>query len=239
MRQAEFAAALLDPDAALPDGLIGAEAAALASRFAVYRNNVTASLTRALEAAFPVVRALVGAEFFGAMAVVFLRAHPPRTRQIMLYGAAFPGFLAAFPPVAHLGYLPDVARLEQALRESYHAADAAALPRAAIARLSPDAPLMLAPALRLIPSRWPVLAIWRAHTSGGPKPAMQPQDVVVLRPGHDPQPRLLPSGGAAFVQALREGASLATAAVRAGSGHDAAETLRLLIEGQAILGTPA
>lgn len=236
MRQAAFAAALLDPDAALPDGLIGADPGALASRFAIYRNNVTASLTRALEAGFPVVRRLVGPEFFGAMAVIFLRAHPPRTRQIMLYGDEFADFLSGFPPVAHLGYLPDVARLEQALRESYHAGDSTALPHAALARLVPDARLTLAPALRLITSRWPIDAIWRANTAGGPPPVMAPQDVLVLRPALDPAPHLLPPGGALFVQTLQGGAPLAEASQRAGAGFDPTATLRLLVEGGAIVG---
>ncbi len=90
------------------------------------------------------------------MAGVFLRAYPPRDRVLMLYGAEFPEFLGAFQPVAHLGYLPDVARLEQALRESYHAADHRA---ADLSGMTPEAlltrRLRLAPSARLLRSRWP------------------------------------------------------------------------------------
>lgn len=122
--QNTFAAALLNPEADVPLGLIDPQGRPVQKRFDVYRNNVASGLTRALEASFPVIRALVGEAFFGAMAVEFLRAHPPKSRLMMLYSDAFPPFLATFPPVADLAYLPDVARLEQALRESYHAADA-------------------------------------------------------------------------------------------------------------------
>ena len=49
---AGFVAALLDPDADLPPGLIGPDGGAAPRRFAVCRNTVAALLTRALKAAF-------------------------------------------------------------------------------------------------------------------------------------------------------------------------------------------
>ena len=118
MRQSEFVAALLDPSFPMPTGLIRPDGQTATQRFSVYRNNVIAGLTAVLEAAFPVIRTLVGSEFFAAAAAVFVRAHPPKSRIMMLYGARFPDFLSAFEPAADYAYLPDVARLEQALRES-------------------------------------------------------------------------------------------------------------------------
>ena len=170
MNQAAFAGALLDPEAPVPEGLVDPEGRSAARRFSVYRNNVASSLTRALEAAFPTVRKLVGDQFFGAMAVVFLRAHPPTSCMLMLYGDAFPEFLEGFPPVRHLGYLPDVARVDQAMRESYHAADAQALDAAAFQRLIgadlAGLRLRLAPSLRLVRSAWPVVSISTAIRVG-------------------------------------------------------------------------
>ena len=66
-------------------------------------------LTEALEAAFPVVRKLVGDEFFRAMAGVYLRTHPPKTPLMMFYGEAMPQFLSRFGPTKKFGYLPDIA----------------------------------------------------------------------------------------------------------------------------------
>lgn len=238
--QTNFAAALLNPEAAVPAGLIDPQGRPVQRRFDVYRNNVASGLTRALEAAFPVIRALVGEAFFGAMAVEFLRAYPPKSRLMMLYGDEFPPFLAAFPPVAHLAYLPDVARLEQALRESYHAADATPLPPAKLTTL-PEATLLqarlrLAPAVRVLQSDYPIHAIWTANTTGGPVPKMQPQSVAILRADYSPKPHLITAPAATFITALQAGATLQMAMDYAGPNHDLTATLALLLQGQAIAG---
>jgi hypothetical protein len=237
--EAEFRAAILDPARPAPGGLTGPDGQPAGRRFDVYRNNVTVSLREGLAQAFPLLRQLLGAEFFDAMATVHLRAHPPASPLLWQIGEAMPAFLAGFPPVAHLPYLPDVARLELALRHSYHAADASPLPSEALAAIPPDRLMMarvtLAPALRLVRSAWPLHAIWKAQIHGGPPPAWQPEDVVVLRPGYDPLPHRLPPGGADFVAALAEARTVAGAMGAAGPGHPLAETLGLLIAGGAII----
>lgn len=240
MSQREIAVALLDPDLPVPPGLVGPDGAPSARRFAVYRNNVTLSLIRVLEAGFPCIHKLVGEAFFRAMAGEFARSHPPKTRIMMLYGADFPGFLSAFPPVAHLGYLADVARLEQAIRESYHAADALSMTPEALGQLPPQAlslaPLRLSPALRLIASGWPILSIWRANMAGGPAPKPAAEAVLVTRPRMDPLPVLLPPGGSAVLQALQAGQGLALAAATGGPDFDLPGFLGILIAGGAIVG---
>lgn len=240
MNQAAFAAALLDPDAAVPDGIIDPLGRPAPKRFSVYRNNVASSLTRALEAAFPTVRKLVGEEFFGAMAVAFLREHPPTSRLMMLYGDALPGWLETFPPVARLGYLPDVAHLDQAMRESYHAADATPLAEADFQRLlgADIAGLRLqpAPSVRLVQSRWPVWSIWSANAEDGPSPRPGAEDALILRPEYDPRPHRLPAGGGAFVAALLGGHALGECLDAAGPDLDLPALLSLLIAGRALVG---
>jgi Putative DNA-binding domain len=237
--QAAFAAALLDPEAAVPAGIVDPLGRPAPKRFSVYRNNVASSLTRALEAAFPTVRKLVGEAFFGAMAVAFLREHPPTSRLMMLYGDALPGWLEGFPPVAPLGYLPDIARLDQAMRESYHAADAAPLAEADFHRLLGSdiagLRLRLAPSVRLVRSRWPVVSIWAANAEGGPTPAPGAEEALILRPSFDPRPHRLPPGGGAFVAALLEGRTLGASLDAAASGLDLPALLSLLITGQALV----
>jgi len=239
MTQTSFAKALLDPEEAIPLGVVGPDGQPDAKRLDVYRNNVAASLTRALEVGFPVVRKLVGDEFFGAMAVIFLRAHPPRNRQLALYGGDFPEFLANFSPVAHLGYLPDVARLEQALRDSYHAADSTGAPLDTLTSLTEaqllQARIGLAPSLRVLRSDWPIYAIWAANTRGGPAPVMHGEELVILRPEFDPEPHLLSPGGAAFLTALQADKPLIEALAATGEGFDLSHILGLLLQGHAIV----
>ena len=240
MMQADFSAALLDPDCPVPESLVGPNGQPATKRFAVYRNTVAVGLTEALQTSFPVVRKLVGEAFFAAMAGVFLRRHPPKSQIMMLYGDAFADFLAVFPPVAHLGYLPDVARLEQALRESYHAADASPIAADALAAI-PEATLLasrltFAPAVRLVCSPWPIHAIWLANAQAGPAPQPGAEDVLLLRPGFDPAPHLLPKGGGAFIATLLQGATLAEALFAAGPGLDLPAVLALLLNGRAITG---
>ncbi|MCV2881285.1 DUF2063 domain-containing protein [Actibacterium sp. XHP0104] len=213
MRQADFTQAMLDAERAVPAGLSAPGGRPAGRRFDVYRNNVAVGLTEALETAFPVLRMLVGDEFFAAMAGVFLRAHPPETPVLMLYGAQMPAFLAGFPPVAHLPYLPDVARLEYALRVAYHAADAAPFSPEALNSLEPVALMQLrfrlAPAVQVIRSEYPVASIWQAHQVSPVKlPAAQPEDALITRPEFDPHVHLLPPGGAAFIEALGRGETL-------------------------------
>ena len=243
MSQAAFAAALLDPEAPVPEGVVDPEGRPAPKRFSVYRNNVAGSLTRALEAAFPTVRKLVGDDFFAAMAGVYFRAHPPQSRMLMLYGDGMPEFLAEFPPAAALGYLPDMARIDQAMRESYHAADSQPLPEAEFQRLIGEdiagLRLELAPSLRLVRSRWPVVSIWEANHEGGPAPRPGPEDAVILRPEFDPRPHRLPLGGAAFLSALSQGVRLGEAVEAAGPALDLSAVLGLLIQGRAITGVSA
>ncbi|MCI2397883.1 DNA-binding domain-containing protein [Aliiroseovarius subalbicans] len=239
--QTQFRTAMLDPALPVPNGLTDALGAPAGARFNVYRNNVAVSLTEAMEAAFPVILKLVGEEFFRAMAGVYLRIHPPKSPLMMHYGDAFPGFLEGFEPAQHLGYLPDIARLELAMRESYHAADGTPTEPAVLQSLPPDrlmtARIILAPALRLVRSKWPIHGIWAFNMQGAPQPQMQGQDVLITRPDFDPVLTPLPDGGAAFIIALQQGQSFGTAlglATAQAANFDLTTTLGTLISGAAI-----
>jgi hypothetical protein len=239
--QSILADALLDPAAPVPAGLVDPRGRPAGRRFAVYRNNVAVSLTEALETGFPVLRKLLGDANFKSLSGLFLRRHPPASPLLMHYGAMMPAFLERLPQLAHLPYLADVARLELALRESYHAADAEPVAPAEFETLPAEdlvrARLTLAPAVRVLSSPWPVLSIWERNSrDGAPKPAMRPEDVVVVRPAFDPEPRRLFPGGAAFVKALQVGLTVGEAFDRASvrNGFDPAGPLAALLSGGAI-----
>lgn len=240
MTQSRFAAALLNPDLPIPEGIVDPEGRPAPKRFNVYRNNVTQGLGKALEAGFPTVMALVGTDFFRAMALEFLRANPPQSRIMMLYGADFADFIAGFEPAKTLGYLADVARLEQAIRESYHAADAVAVAPESLMGLSEArllaARLLLAPSLRLLRSRWPIVSIRAATLYAAASPQMRGEDVLIARPEFDPMPHILPAGAAGFIAALMAGARLIEALADTPQDFDLTATLSLLIASKSIVG---
>lgn len=239
--QTRFHTALLDPDQPVPEGLSNGQGSPAGSRFAVYRNNVAASLTEALELSFPAIVKLIGEGNFRILAGVFLRQHPPSVPMLSQYGAEMPVFLGTFQPLAHLGYLPDVARLEQALRLSYHAADSAPIDPASLGALPPEAlattRFTLAPALRLLRSSWPIHAIWAFNLEDGPKPPPEAQNVLVLRPEFDPELTVVSNGTSDFIEALLAGQTLTDAndlALAVEPEFDLSQALGLLLSGQAI-----
>lgn len=196
--------------------------APLEQRFAVYRNNVYHSLTEALSAAFPVIRRLVGDEFFKITARTFLDREMPGRPTLIGYGEGFPEFLESFPPAQNLAYLGDVARLELAYLSAYHAADAEALSGEAFAQIPPEAletaRITLHPALRLLTSPYPVFDIWQANQDGAAalgkpiKLSDAGQCGLCARPALSVLLSVLPEGEYAFLSALKAGASLGEAA---------------------------
>ncbi|MFK8252983.1 HvfC/BufC family peptide modification chaperone [Ancylobacter terrae] len=230
---ADFAAGLAATGRRPPPGLVGPAE----RRFAVYRNNVAVGLIRALETRFPAIRALVGEEFFGAMARDFIQHHPPASPLLARFGDELPGFLAGFGPAAELPYLADIARIEAARTRAYHAADAPRLDGPAFAALPPDVlaqlRIHLHPAVALVLSPhpvWDILAAAAATGAGEPVTEWRPQAVLIDRPRLDVVLRPVTTGTAAFLVALAGGAPLEEAAETARAGHPAFDLSAALAE---------
>jgi len=229
MSQSAFNAALLDPSADRPNGLSDAGGRPAGKRFDVYRNNVTVSLREALETGFPATARLLGEQNFNTIATGYLRANPPSSPLMMLYGGGFPRYVSAIPALAKLAYLRDVARLEYAMRQSYHAEDAPALDPARLASLPPEAlnnaRLTFAAATQLVLTPWPIHAI-RAKALGesGENPPAHAQPTLVTRPEFDPILTPLPADQGDLCGALMAGKTLAEASTL----HPAADLGQLL-----------
>jgi hypothetical protein len=242
-QQQDFAAALLDPRRATPLGLRAWNGSDPVARMAVYRNNVVSSLVDALGETFPVVRQLVGEEFFRAMAGRFVRESPPRSRVLAHYGQEFPCFIATFEPARCLPYLADVARLEMARVVAYHAADAepvseemVSLALASGERMG-ELRLVLHPSVNALESAHAVVTLWAAHQVDdegeiGSFEVDVPQSALVLRADLDVLVLRAPDGAVAFVEAIRAGLNFGEAAARATAaapGFDLTATVSQLL----------
>lgn len=163
-------------DSLFTGGNAGAEVLVLpgdigaARRLDIYRHNVRSNWRGALQAVYPVVLALVGEPFFNEAADRFAEAEPSRSGDLHRFGGGFAAFLASYPHASALAYLPDVARLEWARHESFHAAEHGVMEFAELARVAPESyprlHFRLHPSTRLVRSDFPVLAIWRANQEG-------------------------------------------------------------------------
>ena len=238
--EAEFARALLDARLPCPDGLRACNGADPAARYAVHRNNVVGGLAEALADTFAVVRELVGADFFDAMARRYVRADPPASPVLALYGEGFPAFVQGFEPARSLPYLADVASLEWLRQRALHAADAAVLSAPQIARhladptALPGARVVFHPSADVLRSPCAVVSLWAAHQGLGDIAAVdpaQPESALVLRQDATAAVIALDPAAALFMRCLLYGVTLGEACAEAAAlaGFDLAASLRLLI----------
>ena len=242
--QQTFAHALLRPEVQVPAAVAERVGPTRERRFAVHRNNVKASLVATLAAKFPVIQRLVGEDFFEATALVFVERHPPRSPVLAEYGAAFPSFLGTFEPAADLPYLVDVARLEWARHEAFHAADAASSSIGSLAALAADdlesVRLTLHPAATVVASAWPIVSIWTTNTLDAEVRRIGPDTpgeiALITRPDEEVFVHLLPQDADRLIAALADGAPLGEAAASVPDGFDLSTGLALLFSAGAVSG---
>lgn len=213
-----FSMPLMDPEQMTPDGVIGPNGKAADKRYNVYRNNVTVSLIEALCSIYPAVQRLTGVEFFRAMARFHIRETPPTSPLLFEYGHGFPEFIKRYEYAQSLPWLADVARLERAWLDCYHAADAEALDADALARVPPAALAEVTfeqhPAVRIVRSQYSAVSIFAANRESGeiqPMEADEPQEALITRPDDEVVVRHLGPGGATFLTRLLAGDTLGAA----------------------------
>lgn len=217
--QADFAAALFDEQPGMV-ARVRAGRFPAAQHLQVYRNNVVESLTGALRAVYPVVGKLVGDGFFRYAAHEYLHAHRPRSGNLHDFGDAFASFLAGFVPAAELPYLPDVARLEWAWHQAFHAADAPAFDLARLGTVPAEQHaalrFVLHPSACLLASDFPVVRIFEINQEGyGGDTSVDLDEggvrVLVIRRGLTVNVEVLAAGEAELLAALAGQQPLGTA----------------------------
>ncbi|HKU07622.1 MAG TPA: DNA-binding domain-containing protein [Bradyrhizobium sp.] len=219
---AYFASALLDPARTAPSGVTGPGGKAAGRRYDVYRNNVMVSLIDALASIYPAVQRITGPDFFRAMARFHIRETPPVSPLLFEYGHDFPVFIEGYAYAQSMPWLSDVARIERAWLDAYHAADAAPLPAAALAHIASEQLAGLTftahPAARIVRSHFSAVTIFAANRESGPAvriDASASEDALITRPEFAVVVRRMRSGGAIFAASLISGHPLGVATAAA------------------------
>lgn len=193
--QKNFVAGLLHDDTATLVEIKTTGALTSAQRMHIYRNNVFYILTANLKEIFSATVALGGAGFFQYLGREFIRAHPPATGDMGVYGEKLPDFMRQSGLIKNHPFLADVAALEWLRHESYRSAGAGTEP--------------LHPSIRIFSSQWPVFSLWKLGKgqlrtedvniqSGG-------ENVLLFRQGNGIEMWLVDSDELALVKALSQG----------------------------------
>ena len=245
--QQAFAADLWGDDLQHLQGLILDDQISAARRFNVYRNNFQSSLIDALAAIYPVVEQLVGPEFFGFMIDRYIRAYPSRSGNLHNLGSAMATFLDSFQPASTLPYLTDVARLEWAYHEVFHAPAARPFEPDVLAQTSteqyPNLCFSLGPACRLVCSAFPIFRIWQVNQEnyiGDESVNLNKgaESVLVVRPELEVELWHLEPAESAFLITLESGENIGAsveATLKQTPDFDLQKILPRLLEAGAIL----
>lgn len=187
-------------------------------RWHVYAHGYVARIAEALESDYAAVRRVLGPEPFVALAERYVRAFPPRSYDLGRAGDLLPEHLSVDPIAVALPFLPDLARLERAVAEAFVAHDSEPLTWDALLEEEPESvatlPLVLAPGVALLPSRWPIVSLWRTRNLADDEVAVEleknPETALVFRRGLSVACVPLNTKEAAFVAALTDGAATLT-----------------------------
>jgi hypothetical protein len=219
---AAFVPGLLDAAQVTPVFVAGPNGKAADKRFNVYRNNVTVSLIDALAAVYPATMRIVGETFFRAMARFHVRATPPTSPLLFEYGRDFPDFIERYEYAQSMPWLADVARVERAWLDAYHAADAAVLQPDVLASIPPerlgDVVFEAHPATHIVCSAYPAVTIFSANRATDPVARIEAtaaESALITRPMLEVEVRRLPAGADAFLAHLVAGEPLGKAAAMA------------------------
>ena len=243
--QSEFATALLDSNKDLLPLLAEPVSFDREQRFNIYRNNVQHSLIEALEASFPVLRQLVGAQAFTSLATRFIRRSPPHSPYLVEYGDRLSSFLQSCAELSEYPFLAEVAKLEFQLLRSTHAADEIAINDQLVA-LASDPDRLLASRFKfaaptaLMPLRYATATLWLAHQQSATNLAGLDVDrsewLLISRPNYRAELDLLDFDEFQFLAQLMSGATIAKALDAVDDNFDLTGCLHRLLTRQVLTG---
>jgi hypothetical protein len=199
-----------------------------------------------LAARYPVIRRLVGELSFRVVARRFIRSHPPSDVVPNSFGDDFPDFIRSLGNAACIGYVADVAELEMLQHNAHYAEHVRPLAALALSSLQAERlcgmRVVLHPSVYFVQSRFPIVTTWENNqTSDGDGTIGRwvAEAAIVARPFLKVEVRRLLPGGYAFLLALAEGETVATAAEIAteiAPNFDVVSSLRLIEEAKVVVG---
>jgi hypothetical protein len=179
------------------------------AQFGIYRNAYRARLRGALRDNFEVLPLVMGDESFDALANAYIDIHPSHHYSLRWFGHQLCAFMATNAALVDHPAIPDLARMEWALRHAFDAAPAALLTPEELATVPAtdwaEMRFALHPSVQLLHMGWVVGPIWHAIKSGQDDlepPEALDHHLLVWRQGMNTQWKSLTATETVFVQCL-------------------------------------
>lgn len=200
-------------DPALVDQVRGGGDLSSAEAVAVYRDGYTARMSEALGETFEACWRVLGDEEFLDACKMFCRSVPSTSHNLSDYGFSFPDFLLNRCQ-AHEPFIADLARLEWAYKELFHAAPHQALTAEQLsAAVKPSSVFVFGHAVQLLSFNHSVVNIWKRDRSDATPLSRSdwdgPQQVLMYKgANHKIFTRILAAPEASVITSLFNGMSL-------------------------------
>jgi hypothetical protein len=223
--QRRFVSAVTTGDASLAAAVRGGGALSPEDAVAVYRRAYPARLTEALGEVYPRVWRVLGDRAFFAACAAFIAKEPSRSHNLADYGRGFPGHLDRWDAALDAPFLGDLARLELAFHDLFHAPQHEGLDPAVLARdAATDARFLFGPATALVSSSHRVHSLWSRDLADDspvePESWRGKESVFMYKREGIVHSLVLDAAQAAVLSGLRDGAPLERA-IAAAEGADA------------------
>lgn len=229
--QARFIAVLQQGPQAFPAGLFADDPARVLLGLKAHANTISHARLVALEDTYPRTRGHMGHDAFNAVSRVFIDQPETRARKPMQIGQGFAAFVAEHCADAAAC---DLATIEWAWLQSYHAADADALQLADLAGLDEaallDLPLARLPAARLLAVQGDIAVLLPELAGATPPDA---RHLLITRPDAEVVIRPLTALQADLAARMKKSAAmrnLLSAAIETGNEAEALPAIFALIE---------
>ena len=229
--QIALCAAIRSGDAGRMAGFVVDDGIPPERRIQIYRNNHRCGALAAMQASYPVVERLGGAEWFEQSAARFQNSHPSTSGDLQNLGLGYPEYLRGELENTEYRYFADVAALEWAYQLVLTAAERDPVDIRVLQRYAPHdyegLSFVPRPALRLVESAFPIYAIWHANQPDTPSEAAIRLDagasrVLVIRRRDHVELRELADGSFELLREFQRGTPLGEAAAAAESAAGAA-----------------
>lgn len=209
-------------------------------RIRIYRNNHRSGASSTMQATYPVIERLGGADWFAQSVAQYQQRHPSRCGDLQYLGEEYPSFLRADLAGTSHAYFSDVARLEWAYQLALTAEEREPVDLAVLGAVAPrdyDRLVFVPrPSVRLVESEYPIFAIWHANQpSATPAGELRldagPSRVLLIRRKDHVELRELSEGSSRLLRQCQLGAPLGAAAEAAAQAaeFDLQSSLRELL----------